>query len=113
MPEMCAREANAGKLDSHLWFFDAFAEALQPEYTFLLDVGTQPGRHSLLKLRDTLRTDPKVAGCCGQIEIGAHVFRVLCHSHSRSVSPSVDITHWMPIPAESRWLTRCHELTDI
>eukprot|EP01049_Picozoa_sp_SAG25_P015247 SAG25_NODE_3025_length_1263_cov_1.168385_1_plen_217_part_10 len=66
MPEMCAREANAGKLDSHLWFFDAFAEALQPEYTFLLDVGTQPGRHSLLKLRDTLRTDPKVAGCCGQ-----------------------------------------------
>eukprot|EP01047_Picozoa_sp_COSAG01_P031179 COSAG01_NODE_2202_length_8174_cov_44.528050_3_plen_252_part_00 len=113
MPEMCAREANAGKLDSHLWFFDAFAEALQPEYTFLLDVGTQPGRHSLLKLRDTLRTDPKVAGCCGQIEIGAHVIRVLCHSQSRSVSPSVDITHWMPIPAESRWLTRCHELTEI
>ena len=37
------KQMNAGKLDSHLWFFNAFANQLSPEYTVLLDVGTIPG----------------------------------------------------------------------
>lgn len=39
------------------------------DYCFLIDVGTKPGPRSLVKLRDTLKTDDKVAGCCGQMEI--------------------------------------------
>jgi cellulose synthase/poly-beta-1,6-N-acetylglucosamine synthase-like glycosyltransferase len=66
---VAVKEENAGKLDSHLWFFDAFADSLKPEYCFLIDVGTKPGPRSLVKLRDTLKTDEKVAGCCGQMEI--------------------------------------------
>lgn len=61
------KEENAGKLDSHLWFFDAFADSLRPDFCFLVDVGTVPGPRSLVKLRDTLKTDAKVAGCCGQV----------------------------------------------
>ena len=63
------KEENAGKLDSHLWFFDAFADSLQPDFCFLIDVGTKPGPRSLVKLRDTLKSDEKVAGVCGQMEI--------------------------------------------
>ena len=63
------KEENAGKLDSHLWFFDAFSDSLTPQFCFLVDAGTRSGPRSLLKLRDTLKTDPKVAGCCGQMEI--------------------------------------------
>jgi chitin synthase len=66
---MAIKEENAGKLDSHRWFFNAFAGSIRPEYCVMLDVGTKPGPRSLMKLRNTLKTDPKVAGCCGQLEI--------------------------------------------
>jgi chitin synthase len=36
------KEHNAGKLNSHEWYFNAFAEQIQPEYTVLLDVRTMP-----------------------------------------------------------------------
>ena len=36
---------NKGKLDSHCWYFDAFAYLLQPEYCVLFDAG-EPCRDS-------------------------------------------------------------------
>ncbi len=43
------KEKNGGKLDSHLWFFHAFAEHLQPKYTVLVDVGTMPRPKAILR----------------------------------------------------------------
>ena len=44
------KEHNAGKLNSHLWFFDAFAAQLQPTFTVLLDVGTMPQPSAIWRL---------------------------------------------------------------
>jgi chitin synthase len=44
------KQKNGGKLDSHLWFFYAFAEQLEPDYTVLIDVGTIPSRSALFRL---------------------------------------------------------------
>ena len=61
------KEANGGKLDSHLWFFNAFADQLNPKYTFLLDVGTQPRDRAIWKLYRSMETNSRIAGVCGEI----------------------------------------------
>lgn len=66
---LAIKERNGGKLDSHNWFFNAFAEHLQAKFTVLLDVGTIPRDRALYKLYKTLRSDPCVGGCCGEISV--------------------------------------------
>jgi|EP00937_MAST-01D_sp_MAST-1D-sp2_P001351 cellulose synthase/poly-beta-1,6-N-acetylglucosamine synthase-like glycosyltransferase len=61
------KERNGGKLDSHLWFFNAFANHLNPKYCFLLDVGTIPRQRAICKLYQAFEHDPQVAGVCGEI----------------------------------------------
>eukprot|EP00937_MAST-01D_sp_MAST-1D-sp2_P000971 g971.t1 len=61
------KELNGGKLDSHLWFFNAFADQLNPKYTFLLDVGTEPEKRALLLLYQCMEENATVAGVCGEI----------------------------------------------
>ena len=61
------KENNAGKLDSHLCFFCAFAEQIQPEYTMLLDVGIQPTKSSFYKLLIAMETNAHIGGVCGEI----------------------------------------------
>ena len=61
------KEFNGGKLDSHLWFFNAFADQLNPKYTFLLDVGTQPRPRAIWKLYRSMETNSRIAGVCGEI----------------------------------------------
>jgi cellulose synthase/poly-beta-1,6-N-acetylglucosamine synthase-like glycosyltransferase len=61
------KERNGGKLDSHLWFFNAFANHLNPKYTFLLDVGTIARQRAICKLYQAFEHDPQVAGVCGEI----------------------------------------------
>ena len=61
------KERNGGKLDSHLWFFNAFSNHLIPKYTFLLDVGTIARPRSICKLYQAMERDPQIAGCCGEI----------------------------------------------
>ena len=61
------KEANGGKLDSHLWFFNAFADQLNPKYCFLLDVGTQPRDRAIWKLYRSMETNSRIAGVCGEI----------------------------------------------
>ncbi|OQR88524.1 chitin synthase (Chitin-UDP-GlcNac-transferase) [Thraustotheca clavata] len=63
------KEHNAGKLDSHLWYFEAFAQQIMPEYTFLLDVGTMPAKSAFRKLLMALETNPKIGGVCGEIAV--------------------------------------------
>jgi chitin synthase len=63
------KHLNGGKLDSHFWFFKGFAQYLEPNYCFLVDIGTQPLENSLSVLFDYLETHPFCGGVCGEIEV--------------------------------------------
>ncbi|BFZ53781.1 Chitin synthase, class 2 [Savitreella phatthalungensis] len=65
----CLKEHNAKKLNSHRWFFNAFAPILNPNVCVLLDVGTRPGPDSIYRLWKAFDLDSNVAGACGEIKI--------------------------------------------
>ncbi|CAG8576054.1 9674_t:CDS:2, partial [Racocetra fulgida] len=58
----CLKEKNAKKLNSHRWFFNAFAAQLKPNVCVLLDVGTKPSGTSIYHLWKG------VGGACGEIK---------------------------------------------
>ena len=43
----CLKEKNQKKINSHRWFFNAFADVLAPNVCILLDGGTAPGPTSI------------------------------------------------------------------
>ncbi|KAJ1929349.1 hypothetical protein IWQ60_001270 [Tieghemiomyces parasiticus] len=63
----CLKEKNAKKLNSHRWFFNAFAPLLNPNVCVLIDVGTKPGGTSIYHLWKAFDRDPQVGGACGEI----------------------------------------------
>ncbi|KAF8650440.1 hypothetical protein AX16_005243 [Volvariella volvacea WC 439] len=63
----CLKEKNQKKINSHRWFFNAFAPLLQPNVCVLLDVGTRPGNTSIYKLWKAFDINSNVAGACGEI----------------------------------------------
>ncbi|EAU91728.1 chitin synthase [Coprinopsis cinerea okayama7 len=63
----CMKEKNQKKINSHRWFFNAFAPMLQPNVCVLLDVGTMPGKTSIYRLWKTFDLNSNVAGACGEI----------------------------------------------
>lgn len=65
------KENNGGKLNSHLWFFNAFSEQLLPTYTVLIDVGTVPGPSSIFKLIRSMDRNPQIGGVAGEIAVDA------------------------------------------
>ncbi|CAG8515161.1 12896_t:CDS:2 [Dentiscutata heterogama] len=64
----CLKEKNAKKLNSHRWFFNAFAAQLKPNVCILLDVGTKPSSTSIYHLWKAFDRDPGVGGACGEIK---------------------------------------------
>ncbi|CAG8711429.1 11719_t:CDS:2, partial [Cetraspora pellucida] len=64
----CLKEKNAKKLNSHRWFFNAFAAQLKPNVCVLLDVGTKPSGTSVYHLWKAFDRDPGVGGACGEIK---------------------------------------------
>ncbi|KAF0426368.1 glycosyltransferase family 2 protein [Gigaspora margarita] len=64
----CLKEKNAKKLNSHRWFFNAFAAQLNPNVCVLLDVGTKPSHTSIYHLWKAFDRDPYVGGACGEIK---------------------------------------------
>ncbi|KAJ3168620.1 Chitin synthase, class 2 [Geranomyces variabilis] len=62
------KEKNAKKINSHRWFFNAICDVLQPEVTFLLDVGTVPSKNSFYSLYRAFERAPNVGGACGEIK---------------------------------------------
>lgn len=66
----CIKQNNAGKLDSHKWFFDAFAAEFQPDFVCLIDVGTMASPKAIVNLVSTMRNNPNIGGCCGEIAVG-------------------------------------------
>ncbi|KAI8820835.1 chitin synthase-domain-containing protein [Fimicolochytrium jonesii] len=63
----CLKEKNAKKINSHRWFFNAFAKQLNPHICVLLDVGTKPTDPSLYRLWKAFDSDEHCAGACGEI----------------------------------------------
>ncbi|KII92534.1 glycosyltransferase family 2 protein [Plicaturopsis crispa FD-325 SS-3] len=63
----CMKEKNERKINSHRWFFNAFAPLLQPNVCVLLDVGTRPGNNSIYRLWKTFDVNSSVGGACGEI----------------------------------------------
>ncbi len=61
------KEDNAGKLHSHRWVFNAFCTQMQPEYVYLVDVGTIPHVDSFAKMFECMEKEPLCGGCCGEI----------------------------------------------
>lgn len=59
----------AKKINSHRWFFNAFAPLLQPNVCILLDVGTMPGPKSIYHLWKTFDVNSNVGGACGEIAV--------------------------------------------
>ncbi|KAG1858160.1 glycosyltransferase family 2 protein [Suillus subluteus] len=65
----CMKEKNQKKINSHRWFFNAFAPMLQPNICVLLDVGTRPGNNSIYRLWKTFDVNSNVGGACGEIAV--------------------------------------------
>ncbi|KAF0699308.1 Aste57867_10098 [Aphanomyces stellatus] len=63
------KEHNGGKLNSHLWFFNAFAEQLNPKYTVLVDVGTIPADSSVFRLVRSMERNYQIGGVAGEIAV--------------------------------------------
>ncbi|KAL5485273.1 hypothetical protein ACEPAI_7915 [Sanghuangporus weigelae] len=63
----CLKEKNQKKINSHRWFFNAFAPLLRPNVCVLIDVGTRPGHKSLYHLWKTFDLNSNVGGACGEI----------------------------------------------
>ncbi|KAL1923589.1 uncharacterized protein VTP21DRAFT_8569 [Calcarisporiella thermophila] len=63
----CLKEQNKKKLNSHRWFFNAFAPLLNPHVCILLDVGTKPSSTSIYHLWKAFDRNPNVGGACGEI----------------------------------------------
>jgi chitin synthase len=68
----CLKEKNAKKINSHRWFFNAFAPLLRPKVCILIDVGTKPTDYSLYHLWKAFDKNPQIGGACGEIyaEVG-------------------------------------------
>nr|P48017.1 RecName: Full=Chitin synthase; AltName: Full=Chitin-UDP acetyl-glucosaminyl transferase [Saprolegnia monoica]AAC49743.1 chitin synthase [Saprolegnia monoica] len=65
------KENNGGKLNSHLWFFNAFSEQLNPKYTVLVDVGTIPAETSVFRLIRSMERNYQIGGVAGEIAVEA------------------------------------------
>jgi chitin synthase len=69
------KEENAGKLDSHKWAVDGFAEPLQDRLEgeslllVLIDAGTKPVEKALYRLISGMESNCNIAGACGEIEV--------------------------------------------
>ena len=65
------KHLNKRKLNSHLWFFSGFCRRINPNYCFLIDVGTLVKPYALgnlyIDLHKGADSKPKVAGVCGEI----------------------------------------------
>lgn len=70
----CLKEHNGGKIDSHMWFYEVFANyfaRLQQEdlYVFNIDSGSRPAKKAILKMVERMDLSEHCAGCCSEIAV--------------------------------------------
>eukprot|EP01138_Halocafeteria_seosinensis_P006487 gb/GECG01006631.1/.p1 GENE.gb/GECG01006631.1/~~gb/GECG01006631.1/.p1 ORF type:complete len:123 (+),score=11.79 gb/GECG01006631.1/:1-369(+) len=65
---VAVKEKNGGKLNSHLWVFQAFSRCLNPKYCCLIDVGTCPRHTPIRYLYQSLEGNPQLGGCAREMK---------------------------------------------
>lgn len=63
------KTSNAGKLNSHAWYFSAFCHVLQPEYTVLFDAGCRPFPPALGRILLYYEAHPCCGACTGELVV--------------------------------------------
>ncbi|MFT7560126.1 MAG: chitin synthase [Flavobacteriales bacterium] len=61
------KKINAGKLDSHWWYYRVFCELYIPEYVFQLDAGSVVTDNALRSMVEIFDTQPDVGGLASSI----------------------------------------------
>ncbi|KAJ2700708.1 Chitin synthase, class 1, partial [Coemansia spiralis] len=99
----CLKVKNAKKINSHRWFFNAFAEVLQPNICVLIDVGTKPSGTSIYHLWKSFDHDVRVAGACGEIaaDLGKGCRNVLLNPLVAAQNFEYKISNILDKPLES------------
>ncbi|KAJ2778560.1 hypothetical protein H4R18_004524 [Coemansia javaensis] len=99
----CLKTHNAKKINSHRWFFNAFAEILQPNICVLIDVGTKPTGTSIYHLWKSFAHDEHVAGACGEIaaDLGKGCRNVLLNPLVAAQNFEYKISNILDKPLES------------
>jgi len=64
---LCIKRENAGKLNSHWWFFTVLSAYLCPKYCIQMDVGSIPSGNAIAELWHFLETHPDVGAATGSI----------------------------------------------
>lgn len=64
---LCIKKENAGKLNSHWWFFTILSAYLCPKYCVQMDVGSIPGGNAIDELWQFLEMHPDVGAATGSI----------------------------------------------
>lgn len=64
---LCIKKENAGKLNSHWWFFTILSAYLCPKYCVQMDVGSIPDRNAIDELWQFLEMHPDVGAATGSI----------------------------------------------
>ncbi|KAJ2247576.1 hypothetical protein GGH98_004020, partial [Coemansia sp. RSA 454] len=99
----CLKAKNQKKINSHRWFFNAFAEILNPNICVLIDVGTKPTGTSIYHLWKSFDHDERVAGACGEIaaDLGKKCKHVLLNPLVAAQNFEYKISNILDKPLES------------
>lgn len=63
----CLKKENAGKLNSHCWFFDVLCPAFNPRYCLQMDAGTAPRPDAIHRLVAALDADQDIGAAASMI----------------------------------------------
>ena len=67
----CIKKENAGKLNSHCWFFSVLCPAFKPKYCLQMDAGTAPKPAAVHRLINSLENDPDIGAAASMILVHA------------------------------------------
>lgn len=69
--QVVTKAQNAGKLDSHWWFYQEICPPLRPDYCFQIDAGTVLSPNAFFEICDEFDGNPETAGIASNVMISA------------------------------------------
>jgi len=66
---LVSKTDNAGKLDSHWWFYQEICPQIQPDFCFQIDAGTVLEPNAIAEMCATFDADPNTAGIASNVMI--------------------------------------------
>lgn len=66
---LCIKEHQAGQLDSHWWFYEAFCAEIQPDFVITMEAGCAPTQRSFNALITEMVTNRYAAGASGELNV--------------------------------------------